>query len=34
MRNALEELRFFCPPDAVQILGTYPAHPFRETNGS
>jgi len=34
MRNALEELQFFCPPDAVRIMGTYPAHPFRETNGS
>lgn len=34
MRHALEELQFFCPPDAVRIMGTYPAHPFRETNGS
>ncbi len=29
MMLALEELRFFCPPDAVRILGTYPASPFR-----
>ena len=26
---ALEELRFFCPPGAVRILGTYPASQFR-----
>lgn len=32
MRLALEELQFFCPEGAVQILGTYPAHPFRENN--
>ncbi len=29
MKMALEELRFFCPEDAVQILGTYPAADFR-----
>jgi prephenate dehydratase len=33
MHLALEELGFFCPPDAVRLLGTYPAHPFRATNG-
>jgi len=33
MRLALEELSFYCPPDAVRLLGTYPAHPFRATNG-
>ena len=32
MQLAMQELRFFCPEDAVRILGTYPAHPFR-TNG-
>ena len=32
MRLALEELRFFCPEGAVRILGTYPAHPFRQSN--
>ena len=32
MRLALEELQFFCPEGAVQILGTYPSHPFREHN--
>ncbi len=30
MKHALEELQFFCPKGAVRILGTYPAHPFRE----
>lgn len=30
MRNALEELRFFCPKGAVRILGTYPASSFRQ----
>lgn len=29
MALALEELKFFCPPDAVRILGTYPMSPFR-----
>jgi prephenate dehydratase len=33
MKLALEELGFFCPKGAVQILGTYPASPFRETAG-
>ena len=32
MRLALEELQFFCPEGAVRILGTYPAHIFREQN--
>ncbi|MBH68259.1 MAG: prephenate dehydratase [Rhodospirillaceae bacterium] len=32
MKLALEELEFFCPEGAVQTLGTYPAHPFREAN--
>ena len=34
MRHALEELQFFCPAGAVRIMGTYPAHPFRATNGT
>ena len=34
MRLALEELQFFCPPGAVRIMGTYPAHSFRATNGT
>jgi len=33
MKLALEELQFFCPKDAVRIMGTYPTHPFRETHG-
>ena len=32
MKLALEELQFFCPEGAVQVLGTYPSHPFRENN--
>ena len=32
MQLALEELQFFCPEGAVQVLGTYPSHPFRENN--
>jgi len=32
MRLALEELQFFCPEGEVRILGTYPAHVFREQN--
>ena len=32
MNLALEELHFFCPKGAVRILGTYPAHPFRDKN--
>jgi prephenate dehydratase len=31
MALALEELRFFCPPDAVRILGTYRMSDFRAT---
>ena len=31
---ALEELRFFCPPGAVRVMGTYPAHPFRRAAGA
>lgn len=30
MKMAMEELRFFCPKGAVQILGTYPAADFRQ----
>lgn len=30
MKMALEELHFFCPKGAVQILGTYPAADFRQ----
>lgn len=30
MQNALAELRFYCKADGVQILGTYPASPFRD----
>ena len=33
MRMAMEELRFFCPEDAVRVLGSYPADPFRARNG-
>ena len=33
MRMAMEELRFFCPKDAVRVLGSYPADPFRARNG-
>jgi len=29
MKNALDELRFFCTDGGVHILGVYPAHPFR-----
>ena len=32
MQLALEELYFFCPEGGVRILGTYPAHSFREQN--
>jgi prephenate dehydratase len=31
VKLALEELAFFS--DYVKILGVYPAHPFRKTNG-
>ena len=29
MKLALQELEFFCPKGDVRVLGTYPAHPFR-----
>ena len=32
MKLALEELQFFCPEGAVQVLGTYHSHAFRENN--
>jgi prephenate dehydratase len=28
---ALDELKFFCQPNSLKILGVYPAHPFRNT---
>ena len=28
--HALEELRFYCPPESVRILGCYPADPARQ----
>jgi prephenate dehydratase len=34
MALALEELRFFCPPAAVRVLGTYPASPFRDAGAA
>jgi prephenate dehydratase len=34
MRLAIEELQFFCPEGEVRILGTYPAHVFREQNNT
>ncbi len=30
MQNALEELKFYCLPDAVRILGCYPSSPHRK----
>ena len=30
MIRALEELRFYCKDEGVQILGTYPASPSRQ----
>lgn len=29
-RHALDELRFFSAPGSIRLLGTYPAHPFRQ----
>ena len=34
MQLALEELRFYCVPDGVQILGCYPASPTRQGGAS
>jgi len=29
MQQALEELKFYCMPDGVRVLGCYPASPYR-----
>lgn len=34
MKMALEELRFYCVPDGVRILGCYPASPIRRDGAS
>ena len=31
MRLALEELKFYCLPDAVRVLGCYPSSPYRQS---
>jgi len=32
LKMALEELRFYCVNDGIQILGCYPASPSRQLN--